>query len=123
MFGIPGSIRTVPEGLSQRSARSGKKGCIYIVTKQEYIDNYRFNYEYHPYHVFSMSDFDHIAEINCSAIYIVGAQAPGYAMAMGVTTRSTFEEALQDAKRYVGDQPNILALPKSFKLSEVHQTM
>ena len=93
------------------------------MTKQKYIDNYRFNYEYHPYHAFSMSDYDHIAEINCSAIYIVGAQVPGYAMAMGVTTRSTFEEALQDAKRYVGDQPNILALPKSFKLSAVHQTM
>ena len=98
----------------------GKKAVYYIVTNQKYIDTYRFNCEYHPYHAFSMSNCGHIEEMNCSAIYIVGAQAPGYASAMGVTTRSTFEEALQDAKRYVGDQPNILALPKSFKLSAVH---
>jgi hypothetical protein len=27
---------------------------------------------------------------------------------MGMKTRSTFEEALQDARKYVGDHPNIL---------------
>ncbi|MDR3577185.1 MAG: lactate racemase domain-containing protein [Anaerolineaceae bacterium] len=100
-----------------------EKEAEYIATKQEYIDKYRFNYGYHPYHAFSMTTCGHIAEMHCSAIYIVGAQAPGYARAMGMKTRATFEEALQDAKRYVGDEANILALPKSFKLPAVHLMM
>ncbi|MDE6961683.1 MAG: hypothetical protein K2P27_12610, partial [Lachnospiraceae bacterium] len=55
------------------------------------------------------------------AIYIVGAQEPGYARGMGLKTRATFEEALEDAMRkYVGPNPNILALPKAFKVSAVH---
>jgi len=65
----------------------------------------------------------HIAEMNCSAIYIVGAQEPGYARGMGMKTRATFDEALEDAKKYVGDNPNILALPKTFKLAAVHLGM
>ena len=66
----------------------------------------------------------HIAEMNTAAIYIVGAQEPGYARAMGLKTRSTFEEALEDAKKkYVGINPNILALPKAFKLSSPHLCM
>lgn len=70
----------------------------YVSTKQEYIDKYRFNYGYHPYHAFSMISCGHIAEMNCSAIYIVGAQEPGYARGMGMKTRATFDEALEDAK-------------------------
>jgi lactate racemase len=65
----------------------------------------------------------HIAEMNCSAIYIVGAQAPGYARAMGMKTRATFEEALQDARKYTGEKPDILALPKAFKVAAVHLCM
>ncbi|VBB07738.1 Hypothetical protein LUCI_3003 [Lucifera butyrica] len=95
----------------------------FLSNRQEYIDKYRFNYGYHPYHTFSMISCGHIAEMNCSAIYIVGAQVPGYARGMGMKTRATFEEALQDATRYVGSNPNILALPKSFKLAAVHLTM
>jgi len=66
----------------------------------------------------------HIAEMNSAAIYIVGAYEPGYARAMGMKTRDTFEEALEDAKRkYVGDFPNILALPRTFKTAAVHLMM
>ena len=66
----------------------------------------------------------HIAEMNCSAIYIVGAQEPGYARGMGMKTRATFEEALEDAKRkYVGENPNVLALPQTFTLASVHLGM
>jgi len=65
----------------------------------------------------------HIAEMNCSAIYIVGARDPGYARGMGMKTRATFEEALEDAKKYVGNNPNILALPKTFKIAAVHLCM
>lgn len=92
----------------------------YFSKNKEFIDKYRFNYGYHPYHAFSMISCGHIAEKNCSAIYIVGAQEPGYARGMGMKTRRTFEEALEDAKKYVGENPNILALPKAFKCASVH---
>ena len=62
--------------------------------------------------------------MNTSAIYIVGAEEPGYARGMGLKTRATFEEALEDAKKkYVGENPNILALPRTFKTASVHLCM
>ena len=48
-----------------------------------------------------MMSCGHIAEMNTSAIYIVGAQEPGYARGMGLKTRATFEEALEDAKKKI----------------------
>ena len=66
----------------------------------------------------------HIAEMNTSAIYLCGAEAPGYGRGMGLKTRATIEEALEDAKKkFVGQTPNILALPQTFKLSAVHLMM
>ena len=53
----------------------------------------------------------------------MGAYEPGYARAMGMKTRATFEEALKDAKKYTGESPNILALPRTFKLGAVHLMM
>lgn len=91
--------------------------------KKDYIDAYRFNYAYHPYHAFSMISCGHLAEKHCSAIYCVGAYEPGFARSMGMKTRRTFEEALKDAERYVGDKPRILALPLTFKKSAVHLCM
>lgn len=59
-----------------------------------------------------------------SAIYLVGAERPGYARGMGLKTRATFEEALEDAKKkFVGKNPNILALPKAFETAAVHLMM
>ena len=96
----------------------------YYATRQEYIDKYRFANAFHPYHGFSMMSCGHIAEMNTAAIYIVGAQEPGIARGMGLKTRATFEEALADArKKYVGENPNILALPRTFKLGAVHLCM
>ena len=96
----------------------------YFATKEEYIRKYRFAYGFHPFHAFSMISCGHIAEMNTSAIYIVGAQEPGYARSMGLKTRATFEEALEDAKKkYVGPNPNILALPRAFKTAAVHLCM
>lgn len=96
----------------------------YFATRQEYIDKYRFNYGYHPFHAFSMTSCAHIAEMNCSAIYIVGAQEPGWARSMGMKTRPTFEDAFEDAKKkYLGAEPNILALPRTFKTAAVHLCM
>ena len=50
-----------------------------LATNEEYIRKYRFAYGFHPFHAFSMISCGHIAEMNTSAIYIVGAQEPGYA--------------------------------------------
>ena len=96
----------------------------YFATNEEYIRKYRFANAFHPFHGFSMMSCGHIAEMNTSAIYIVGAKDPGYARGMGLKTRATFEEALEDAmKKYVGKNPNILALPLTFKRSAVHLGM
>ena len=96
----------------------------YYATNEEYIRKYRFTNAFHPFHGFSMMSCGHIAEMNTSAIYIVGAQEPGIARSMGLKTRATFEEALADAKKkYVGENPNILALPQTFKLAAVHLCM
>ena len=46
------------------------------------------------------------------------------ALPIWLKTRATFEEALEDAKRkFVGPEPNILALPKTFKVGAVHLCM
>ncbi|HOR79500.1 MAG TPA: lactate racemase domain-containing protein [Sphaerochaeta sp.] len=91
--------------------------------RQEYIDAYRYSYGFHPFHAFSMISCGHIAEQHASAIYIVGAMEPGIARAMGMKTRPTFESALSDAVKYVGKEPNILALPRAFKTASVHLCM
>ena len=95
----------------------------YLSNKEEYVKKYRYNYGYHPYHAFSMISCGHIAEMHCSAVYIVGAQEPGYARGMGMKTRTTFEEALKDAEKITGKNPNILALPRTFKTAGVHLMM
>ncbi len=96
----------------------------YLSTNEEYIRKYRYNFGFHPYHAFSMVSCGQIAEDHCSAIYIVGAQEPGYARGMGMKTRATFEEAISDAtKKFTVDSPNILALPKTFRTAGVHLMM
>lgn len=96
----------------------------YFATNEEYIRKYRYTNAFHPFHGFSMISCGHIAEKNTSAIYIVGAEQPGIARSMGLKTRATFEEALEDAKRkIVGPNPNVLALPLTFKTASVHLCM
>ncbi len=96
----------------------------YFATNEEYIRQYRYCNAFHPFHGFSMMSCGHLAEEHTSAIYIVGAREPGIARGMGLKTRASFEDALADAKKkYVGDSPNILALPLAFKTSSVHLCM
>ncbi|MER1956716.1 MAG: lactate racemase domain-containing protein [Solibacillus sp.] len=96
----------------------------YYATNAEYIRKYRYANAFHPFHGFSMISSAHIAEMNTAAIYIVGAEKPGYARGMGLKTRGTFEEAIADAKKkFVGENPNILALPRAFKTTAVHLMM
>ena len=90
---------------------------------KKYIDAYRFNYAFHPFHAFSMISCAHIAERDCKAVYIVGAKKPGWAREMGMKTRNTVMEAYNDAKKYVGENPNVLVLPMTFKRPSVHLCM
>ena len=93
----------------------------YFSTNVEYVRKYRYANAYHPAHGFSMMSCAHLAESNTAAIYIVGAREPGIARAMGLKTRGTFEEAIEDAqKKYLPSNPAILALPKTFTMSAVH---
>jgi hypothetical protein len=64
-----------------------------------------------------------IAHLHASAIYIVGAYAPGFARGMEMKPRATFNEALKDAQRYIGGSPRILALPRTFRTAAVHLLM
>ena len=92
--------------------------------RQDYVNKYRFEGAFHPYHGFSMMSCGHIAEMNTSAIYIVGAEKPGIARGMGLKTRESFEEAIEDAKKkYISGEPNILALPHTFTQGAVHLCM
>jgi hypothetical protein len=90
---------------------------------EDYIRRYRFRYGYHPYHAFSMISCGHIAELESAAVYIVGAHEPGFARAMGMKTRPSFQEALMDAQKYTGLDPHILVLPRTFKTAAVHLMM
>jgi nickel-dependent lactate racemase len=102
----------------------------YFCNNQEFINQYRYNYGYHPFHPFSMISCGHIAEMHSAAVYIVGAYEPGYApyepgyaRAMGMKTRATFAEALKDAQKYAGKDAKILALPRTFRTAAVHLMM
>jgi nickel-dependent lactate racemase len=90
---------------------------------EEYIRRYRFHFGYHPFHAFSMISCGQIAEFESAAIYIVGAHEPGFARAMGMKTRATFQEALKDSEKFTGPHPHILVLPKAFKTAAVHLMM
>jgi len=65
----------------------------------------------------------HIAKMHASEIYIVGAYEPGYARGMDMNPVQTFEDALKDARKYVGENPKILALPRTFRTAGVHLMM
>ena len=52
-----------------------------------------------------------------------GAKDPGTARGMGMKTRSTVMEAFEDAKKFVGENPNVLVLPMTFKRPSVHLCM
>ena len=93
----------------------------YFATNEAYIRRYRYANAFHPFHGFSMMSCAHLAERHTAAIYVTGAMQPGIARAMGLKTRGTMKEALRDAmNKYVGESPNILALPKSFTTAAVH---
>jgi nickel-dependent lactate racemase len=85
-----------------------------IATNPEYVSKYRFKNAYHPFHAFSMMYYGEIALHHTSQIFIVGAKEPSFAKAMGFTPIKEFPTALNEARKAVGTNPEILALPSYF---------
>lgn len=90
-------------------------------TDPEWVHRYRQNFAYHPFHGFSMAYMGSLATEKAQAVYIVGAEKPGYARGMGCIPRATFEDALKHASRFVGDKPKMLIVPELSKPA-VHLT-
>jgi len=88
-------------------------------TRQDYLDAFRHEYGYHPFHAFSMLYMGGIALDRTRAIYIAGAEAPGYARGMGCIPVRSFDEALARAARHVGNDPKLLVVPQLSK-PQVH---
>ena len=85
-----------------------------ISTDNSYLYKYSNFYTYHPFHAMSMVSGGSVPLKWCSQVYLVGAQKPGFARGMGFKTLSRFDDALLDAKKYVGSNPKILCTPECF---------
>ncbi|MGD8256305.1 MAG: lactate racemase domain-containing protein [Desulfobacterales bacterium] len=88
--------------------------AMQIVNNYDYRYQYSNHYTYHSFHALSMISGGSAALLWTSAVFIAGAEAPGYARGMGFIPTSTFEEALDQAKRIVGKNPKILCTPECF---------
>jgi hypothetical protein len=91
-----------------------------LANDPEAVHQYRFGYAYHPAHALSMISMGAITHQRASAVFIPGAQMPGYARGMGCIPTKTFDEAMQRAERYVGRNPRILVVPEAFRNVGVH---
>jgi nickel-dependent lactate racemase len=89
--------------------------ALRIATTYEYRFQYSNYYTYHPFHAMSMISGGSAALLWTSAVFIVGAKAPGYARGMGFIPAATYEEAFAQAKKIVGAKaPNVLCTPECF---------
>lgn len=86
----------------------------------EWVRAYREDFTYHPFHAFSMLYMGAIGLQHASEILIVGAERPDFAEAMGLTPIDTYDQALQRARRSIGHEPHVLALPDFLKGAAVH---
>jgi hypothetical protein len=85
-----------------------------IVDDYDYRFQYVNNHTYHPFHAMSMISGGSATLLWTSAVFIAGAKAPSYARGMGFIPTSTFEEAMDRAKKIVGKNPLILGTPEAF---------
>lgn len=88
--------------------------ALQIASEYEYCFRYSNFYTYHPFHAMSMISGGAVPSLWCSKVYVVGGKAPRYARGMGFSPVRTFEDALSDARRYVGERPRILCTPECF---------
>ncbi|MEF2074272.1 lactate racemase domain-containing protein [Consotaella aegiceratis] len=85
-----------------------------ISNDPDYIYRYRTQFTYHPFHAMSMISGGSVPVNRCSAVFVVGAQAPRYVRGMGFRPTATFQDALRQAERYVGKNPRVLCTPECF---------
>lgn len=83
-----------------------------ICNRPEHVYGYRHAYAYHPFHAFSMLYVGGLAHKLARAVYIAGAKSPGHARGMGCIPMPDFSSALEHARRHVGDDPQLLVVPK-----------
>jgi len=88
--------------------------ALRITEKYEYRFQYSNNYTYHPFHAMSMISGGSASLLWTSAVFVVGAMAPSYARGMGFIPLNTFDEAMERAKKIVGQNPRILCTPECF---------
>ncbi len=86
-----------------------------ICANHEWIHRHRFMYGYHPFHAFSMVYVGGLAREVASAVYVAGARNPGYVRGMGATPTASVDDALAEARKYVGGDPKILVVPELSK--------
>lgn len=92
----------------------GSHDAARIVDNYDYRYQYSNHYTYHPFHALSMISGGSAALLWTSAVFVAGAKKPGYARGMGFVPVSTFAEALERAKKIVGQNPRILCTPECF---------
>lgn len=84
-------------------------------TQPKWINAYRHEFGYHPFHAFSMIYMGAVARDVAQAIYIAGAQSPEHATGMGAIPTATVDEALAEATRLFGTEPRVLVVPELSK--------
>jgi nickel-dependent lactate racemase len=87
---------------------------IDIAVNPEYCYAYSNRYTYHPFHAMSMISGASVVPKRTRARYIVGAKKPQFARGLQYTPTDSIEQALMDAKRYVGNNPKIICTPEAF---------
>jgi hypothetical protein len=98
---------TAEEYLASDEARA-------MSTHPDYVYSYSHRYTYHPFHAMSMLSGGAIPAKRCQKVLVVGAKKPLHAKALGFTPVATFEQAMREAVRYVGENPRILCTPECF---------
>lgn len=86
-----------------------------FATDPEWVFRYRHAFAYHPFHGFSMAYMGGIATERARAVYVVGAQAPGFARGMGCTPAKSFDDAVARAERLLGAPARMLVVPEVSK--------
>ena len=88
--------------------------AMQIVNNYDYRYQYSNNYTYHPFHAMSMISGGSAPLLWTSAVFIAGAKVPSYARGMGFTPTKTLEEAIERAKKILGNNSRILCTPEAF---------
>ncbi|MBW1713010.1 MAG: hypothetical protein JRJ59_07675, partial [Deltaproteobacteria bacterium] len=102
------------ENYSQAEDFLASDDALRISTDPEWRFRYSNHYTYHPFHAMSMISGGSMTLKWTSAVFLAGAVKPRYARGMGFIPTKTFEEALEQAKKIVGNKPRILCTPECF---------